>query len=87
MHLSETRHNKKNDCRLSRTQVNTALASVFHDTLQRMTLLQHHWAGKGTRGTAQFSGKAINEILHTPHFVNKINEEASRQFLQRLLDR
>ena len=23
MHLSETRHNKKNDCRLSRTQVNT----------------------------------------------------------------
>ena len=22
MHLSETRHNKKNDCRLSRTQVN-----------------------------------------------------------------
>ena len=67
--------------------LNTALASVFHDTLQRMTLLQHHWAGKGTRGTAQFSGKAINEILHTPHFVNKINEEASHQFLQRLLDR
>lgn len=67
--------------------LNTALASVFHDTLQRMTLLQSVWAGRGTRGTAQFCGKAINEILHTPHFVNKINEEESRRFLQVLLDK
>ena len=66
---------------------NTLLASVFHETLRRTTLLQHHWAGKGTRGTAQFSGKAINELLHTSHFVNKINEEESRWFLRTLLDR
>ena len=29
MHLSETRHNKENDCRLSRTQVNTILPAFL----------------------------------------------------------
>lgn len=41
--------------------VNTILASVFHDKLQKTTLLQHHWAGRSTRGAAQFNGKTINE--------------------------
>ena len=36
MHLSETRHNKKNDCRLSRTQVDSFvnLAIKFLDILR-----------------------------------------------------
>jgi hypothetical protein len=67
--------------------VNTVLASVFHNELQRTTLLQHHWAGKGTRGVAQFNGKIINELLNDNHFINIINESESKQFLKDLLNR
>ena len=67
--------------------VNTVLASVFHNKLQKTTLLQHHWAGKGTRGAAQFNGKTINELLREEPFINEINEEDSQRFLQGLLER
>ena len=87
MHLSEIWHSKKNDCCLSRTQVNTVLASVFHDKLQNTTLLQHHWAGRGTRGAAQFNGKTINELLYDEQFENNINDNESKSFLQKLLNR
>ena len=67
--------------------VNTVLASVFHNKLQKSTLLQHHWAGKGTRGAAQFNGKTINELLREDPFINQIDEEDSKRFLQGLLER
>ena len=67
--------------------VNTVLASVFHNKLQKTTLLQHHWAGKGTRGAAQFNGKTINELLRENPFINQINEEDSQRFLMGLLER
>ena len=67
--------------------VNTILTSVFHNKLQKTTLLQHHWAGRGTRGVAQFNGKTINELLKEAPFVNRIDEEESKQFLKVLLDR
>lgn len=37
--------------------VNAILCSVYHTQLLNTTLLQRHWAGRGTRGTAQFNGK------------------------------
>lgn len=67
--------------------VNTVLASVFHNKLQKTTLLQHHWAGKGARGAAQFNGKTINELLREDPFINQINEEDSQRFLLGLLER
>lgn len=67
--------------------VNTILASVFHNKIQNTTLLQHHWAGRGTRGVAQFNGKTINELLNEESFVNRINEDESKHFLKTLLDR
>lgn len=67
--------------------VNTVLVSVFHNTLLKNTLLQHHWAGKSTRGVAQFNGKAINELLKETSFANCINEEEAKLFLKELLDR
>lgn len=66
---------------------NTVLASVFHSKLQKTTLLQHHWAGKGTRGSAQFNGKTINELLREDSFVNMIDEKDSQRFLMELLER
>lgn len=67
--------------------VNTILASVFHNRLQETTLLQHHWAGRGTRGVAQFNGKTINEMLQEEPFINNIDIDKSKQFLKNLLDR
>ena len=67
--------------------VNTILASVFHNKLQDTTFLQHHWAGRGTRGAAQFNGKTINEMLQEDPFINNIDIEKSKQFLKNLLDR
>ena len=67
--------------------VNTVLCSVYHNKLQKTTLLQHHWAGKGTRGAAQFNGKIINELLTEKSFKNIINEEESKLFLKGLLER
>ena len=67
--------------------VNTVLASVFHNKLQKSTLLQHHWAGKATRGAAQFNGKTINELLREDPFINQINVADSKDFLRGLLKR
>lgn len=67
--------------------VNTVLVSVFHDELQNTTVLQHHWAGRGTRGVAQFNGKTINNLLMQKPFVNSIDEQASKKFLEDLIGR
>lgn len=66
---------------------NTILCSVFHDKLLNTTLLQHHWSGRGTRGTAQFNGKTINELLNEKPFVNNIDKDKSIDFLRKLLAR
>lgn len=66
---------------------NTILASVFHKELMDTTILQHHWAGRGTRGTAQFYGKTINRMLSERQFQNSINQEDAKAFLKSLLDR
>ncbi len=66
---------------------NTILCSVFHDKLLNTTLLQHHWSGRGTRGTAQFNGKTINELLNERPFVNTIDKDRSVDFLRKLLER
>ncbi|MDE6703059.1 MAG: hypothetical protein K2K00_05225 [Muribaculaceae bacterium] len=67
--------------------VNTILASVFHKKLLKTTLLQHHWAGKATRGVAQFNGKVINEMLAEEHFTNIIDVDESTKFIEELLKR
>ena len=65
----------------------TLLCSVFHDKLLDNTLLQTHWAGRNTRGVAQFRGRAIDEMLNEAHFTNDICIDRAKAFLQRLLDR
>ncbi len=67
--------------------MNTVLCSVFHDQLMKTTILQHHWAGRGTRGVAQFNGKVINEMLSERDFRNNIDEDSSRSYLENLLKR
>ena len=66
---------------------NTLLCSVYHNKLIDNTLLQFHWAGRSSRGVAQFNGSAIDEMLKSISFVNEIDKNKARDFIQRLLDR
>lgn len=65
----------------------TLLCSVFHDQLLDNTILQFHWAGRQSRGVAQFNGSAIDKMLRLEQFSNNINNEKSKTFLQQLLSR
>ena len=67
--------------------IKTTLCSVYHEKLIDNTLLQYHWAGRSTRGVAQFSGEAIDEILNESIFENLIDEKKALMFLQGLLNR
>ncbi len=65
----------------------TLLCSVYHGKLIDNTKLQPHWAGRSTRGAAQFNGLAIDEMLNEDNFTNNINIEKAKVFLQDLLNR
>lgn len=67
--------------------IKTALCSVYHDELLKGTILQHHWAGKESRGVAQFSGKMITRILEDDGFVNCIDIRQCAGFIDGLLAR
>ena len=66
---------------------NTLLCSVFHNKLVDNTILQYHWAGRSTRGVAQFNGKAIDEMLQQEKFSNEIEKNKVQDFLKRLIER
>lgn len=65
----------------------TLLCSVYHGNLIDNTVLQFHWAGRNTRGVAQFNGTAIDEMLKDESFVNEIDVTKSEAFLNKLLNR
>ena len=65
----------------------TLLCSVYHGKLIDNTILQFHWAGRNTRGAAQFNGTAIDEMLNEKDFRNQIDSSKAEQFLNGLLKR
>ena len=65
----------------------TLLCSVYHGKLIDNTILQFHWAGRNTRGAAQFNGIAIDEMLKEANFTNNICVDKAKSFLKQLLDR
>lgn len=65
----------------------TVLCSVYHGKLIDNTILQFHWAGRSSRGAAQFCGVALDEMLHETAFKNEIDPEKSRRFLAGLIAR
>jgi hypothetical protein len=67
--------------------VNTALCSVYHNDLIDASVVQHHCAGRATRGVVQLNGKVLNKILNEESFVNKIDSEKATQYLKDLLAR
>lgn len=63
----------------------TKLCSVYHSELIDSCIVQHHWAGRSTRGVVQFDGKVINAILNAKDFKNNINNKTAQEYLDELL--
>lgn len=60
------------------------LISVFQRDLLNSTILLKHWAGRNSRGVAQFHGEIIHNLILSAN--NHIDVEASKVFLQKLVD-
>lgn len=67
--------------------INTLLCSVYNENLIDNTILQFHWAGRNSRGVAQFNGAAIDAMLRGDGSPDNINAEKASSFLQELLAR
>ena len=65
-------------------RVTGRLLTVLDDALRNSTVVQHHWAGRGSRGVTQLSGLFGQSLSGT--FKPMISEDAARIFLQRLID-
>ena len=66
---------------------NTLLCSVYHNKLIDNTILQFHWSGRSTRGSAQFNGAALDEMLKAKEFCNEIEDSKAKDFLTQLINR
>lgn len=64
--------------------VNTVLVSMFQTDLLRSTLLLRHWAGRNSRGVAQFEGRTIKELILAPK--HDIMPSEAESFLKRIID-
>lgn len=62
------------------------LVSAFDDRLISATNLIQHWAGRNSRGVAQFNGKALVSILEQKNGSHIDHSEVER-FLNQLIDR
>jgi hypothetical protein len=64
--------------------VGTSLVSVFQRDLLSGTLLLKHWAGRNSRGVAQFNGEVIAELIRRPN--NVVDISRARHYLQSLIN-
>ena len=64
--------------------VGQALVSMFQNDLRDTTHLLAHWAGRNSRGVAQFSGQIIDFLINTPN--NEIDVNKSKEYLRQLID-
>jgi hypothetical protein len=64
-------------------KITTALVSIFQQNLLESTFIRHHWAGRNSRGVAQFNGQTINDLLKNPD--NAIDLNKSKKFLKNII--
>ena len=62
------------------------LCSAFDPRLIEATNIQHHWAGRNTRGVTQFVGSALRDILLSDGPTG-INQDIAYDFLDVLMNR
>lgn len=64
--------------------ISTFLCPVFDRSLIESTVVIKHWAGRNSKGVAQFLGENINKIIKE-HSIS-IDIEKAQHFLQKLLE-
>ena len=64
--------------------VNTVLISMFQQDLLAATILLKHWAGRNSRGVAQFEGRTIDALIKQPQ--NEINLASASAFLEGIVN-
>lgn len=62
----------------------TELASIFQEQILEKTRIQPHWAGRNSRGVAQFEGHSLEYFIEDANI--KIEIEKAKSFLKKLLD-
>ena len=67
-------------------QIVASLVSAFDERLISATSLQQHWAGRNSRGVAQFKGKALVSIL-SQNEGSYIDYDEAIGFLKQLINR
>jgi len=60
------------------------LCSVFDDRLVSATNIIHHWAGRNSRGVAQFIGSSLTDILLSDD-KTVINANSAKTFLDKMI--
>lgn len=65
----------------------TKLLSVFDEDILDSTDIVHQWSGINSRGTAQFNGNVIKNLVIDNSKSNKINLDKSKSFLSSLISR
>ena len=63
--------------------ISTFLCPVFDDTLLDSTVVISHWAGRNSKGVAQFYGENIGGIIRNQSI--NIDENKAHQFIEKLL--
>ncbi len=61
----------------------TKLCSMYNRQLMEGTTVIDHWAGRNSRGAAQYEGKALESIVND--FEKEIDETKASQFLEELI--
>ena len=62
------------------------LLTFLDDALIESVRVQEHWAGRGSRGVTQLSGRSWHRVF-AETFEPSISEDAARRFLQDLIER
>ena len=62
----------------------TELTSIFQEQILDKTRIQHHWAGRNSRGVAQFEGHSLEYFVDDDSI--RIEIEKAKSFLRKLLD-
>lgn len=67
-------------------KITSRLCSVFDKRLLGSTNIIHHWAGRNSRGVAQFIGDGLNKILNDEENTI-LDNEISKDFLTKIINR
>lgn len=65
-------------------EIKSQLVSVLDEAMIEGTTIQHHWAGRNSRGVSQFSGRTLEAKADQNNHT--INTQSAQRFLEELIE-